>query len=205
MSPSLAAEIRAVWAGIPEGYCPIAKAIHLGELVDVHKPEIIVELGILTGRSFFPMALAGSKYGAQLFAVDPWELGPCLEGTNDPVQNECWKFIDRNGNLKRHRVEFLKAVSDLGLSGVTVMAKHDSEVLGEFKEDSIGLLHVDSNHSEEVSLRTVKQWSEKVKPGGFLVLDDLNWGTQKKTVEWLDSNRQLSKVFREDYGVWRMT
>ena len=57
-----------------------------------------------------------------------------------------------------------------------------------FADGSIGLLHVDGNHSAEVSMRYVGQWGPKVAPGGYLVMDDIDWASQAGTVALIEAS-----------------
>jgi predicted O-methyltransferase YrrM len=51
------------------------------------------------------------------------------------------------------------------------------QALSLFDDESIGLLHIDGNHSADVARRDVETWLPKVKPGGVIVLDDTDWPT----------------------------
>ena len=44
-------------------------------------------------------------------------------------------------------------------------------------EPGIGLLHIDGNHDYLKLQRDIEQYVPKLKPGGYLVLDDIGWPT----------------------------
>jgi hypothetical protein len=54
-----------------------------------------------------------------------------------------------------------------------------------FPDNSIDILHIDGNHSEDPALFDAKNWLPKVRPGGYIWFDDANWPTTKKAVDYL--------------------
>jgi hypothetical protein len=54
-----------------------------------------------------------------------------------------------------------------------------------FEDSSIDILHIDGNHTEESAMNDVKLFYPKVKIGGYILFDDVNWSTTKKAVDFL--------------------
>jgi hypothetical protein len=65
------------------------------------------------------------------------------------------------------------------------------DVASKFEDNSIDLLHQDSNHSEEISCEEVELYWNKVRPNGYWVFDDTDWPTTKKA-----QNLLLTKGYR---------
>jgi cephalosporin hydroxylase len=45
----------------------------------------------------------------------------------------------------------------------------------EFQDGYFDWVYIDGDHSYEAVLNDLKAWYPKVKPGGYLALDDLDW------------------------------
>jgi hypothetical protein len=60
-----------------------------------------------------------------------------------------------------------------------------NEAVSKFEDQTIDILHQDSNHSEEISCEEVELYWNKVKPGCFWVFDDTDWPTTKKAQDLL--------------------
>jgi len=73
----------------------------------------------------------------------------------------------------------------------------------------IDILHVDGNHSEEISFSDVLKWVPLVKKGGFIIFDDMAWYennrfTTEKAVSWLDEHCFKLAEFTDVcvWGIW---
>ena len=173
------------------GWCPLEKAEYLAALVRVSGARCIVEIGVYGGRSLVPMALAAEAHGGVVHAIDPWEVAASLEGDNGTENDAWWSQLDHEQIYR----EFLRGVESFGVGDtVRVLRMKDTEALARFPAGSIDLLHVDGNHSAAVSMRYVRQWGPKLVPGGYLVMDDIDWGTQRETVRLLAASYRTVKV-----------
>jgi len=179
-----------------DGWCTSEKALKLVELIETHKLETCVELGVFAGKSLLPIAVAAGA-DATVIGVDAWSAPASLEGTNDKANDDWWAKIDYE--------HFYKYTRDL-------MDKHDrknvqlwrdksTSVFHNFKKGSIDLLHQDSNHSEEISCAEVALYWENLRPGGIWVFDDTNWPTTEKAQKLL-----VEKGYVElyDSGTWKV-
>lgn len=161
------------------GWCPLEKAEYLAGLVHQTKSACIVEIGVFGGRSLVPMALAAREHGGVVWGIDPWTATAAVEGTNSAANDEWWSALDYEAI---HR-GFLAALGLFGVAGNTrILRMTDTEALPRFTTGQIDLLHVDGNHSPEVSMRYIRQWGPKLAPRAHLVMDDIDWPTQRDTV-----------------------
>lgn len=118
----------------------------LYRLARLARPEVMVELGVCTGRGTAHLA-AGCPDGL-VIAVDPEEHGALRPNA-----------LDRYPNIR-----FCKARSD------------DHALLASVADGSVGLCFVDSVHAVDYALREVALWTPKMKKGGGVFLfDDLEW------------------------------
>ncbi len=72
-----------------------------------------------------------------------------------------------------------------------VMRMSSLHALPLFADESIDILHIDGNHTEENALADVLMYLPKLKKGGYLWFDDVNWTSTHKAVEYLMSSEQL--------------
>jgi len=170
------------------GWCTKEKATKLMNIIRDTKPSLCVELGVFGGRSLLAIGLAAKN--ARVIGVDAWSKPASLEGTNDKGNADWWAQIDYD--------YFYKYTADLmktnGLS-VELWRKKSNEVYQQFQDESIGFLHQDSNHSEEITCEEVELYWNKVCKGGIWVFDDINWPTTKKAQALL-----LEKGYEEIYA-----
>lgn len=189
------------------GWCPEAKADYLCGLLETHKPDKILEIGVFAGKSFFPMAHTAQRYGGKAIGIEPFTLVATREGKN-PVSNDEWW-----GKLNYNDLEsgVNDSIERWGLADtVTIMKMTSKEALPSFTQE-FGLIHQDSNHSEEVSFWETSHYAPLLKQGGYYVLDDIDWKmddklTNKKSISLLD--KMFTRVHWADstsdqWAVWQ--
>ena len=166
-----------------EGWCWEEKAIAMVELILAKRPKLIVEIGVFGGKSLIPQAMACELMGqGVVVGIDPWKKESAVEGSNDPVNNEWWDKLDLDDILKGCS----KAIWQHGLDNRCLLMRGGAEACRHVITSPIDILHIDGNHSEEVSTRDVGHWFPKVKQGGHIWFDDFDWPSTQK------ANRILS-------------
>lgn len=186
-----------------DGWCWFEKAIAMAELIEVDQPAIVVEHGIFGGRSMLPMALQLRDNGrGVIFGTDPWTKPASLEGQHAKVDSDWWGRIDHS----RIMLKFMGRLEELGLIDWAVPMRGSSQAISvAFAEESIDILHIDGNHSQEVSLRDEALWFDKVRPDGYIWLDDIDWPTNAACVRSLDERCNIMKdVKTEGLGHCRL-
>lgn len=172
------------------GWCPIDKANRMMNLIYETKPELCVEVGVFGGSSYFPTAAAlqYNKKGRG-YAIDPWKVGPCIEGQTG-AHLAWWSKVDLNSIykgftvlLQRHKLDKI----------TTVLRMTSQEALEYFEDESIDILHIDGNHAEESALYDAEHWLKKVKIGGYIWFDDTNWDSTQKAVSYLLESCQMDE------------
>lgn len=178
-----------------DGWCTPEKALKLANVILDRAIHTTVEIGIFGGRSLIPMAMACQlqEFGT-VTGIDPWTAEAALEGENSK-ENDLWwsKQIDLEAVYRG----FIQRVMSNNITKECRWIRATSEeCLPMWPDNSIGLLHLDSNHSEECSVRDVKHWLPKLKKDGVFVLDDSNWASQAKAIETLCKSGGFSVVER---------
>jgi hypothetical protein len=188
------------------GWCPPDKAKHMARLVieagERHptKAPTCVELGVFGGRGIIAMGLACKHVlrAGTVIGIDPYTKDAALEGVNAKENEEWWGKLNYQEILDHCRSWLARL--DLG-AFVTLKIARSQDVVSEFADASIDVLHQDSNHSAEVTCAEVALWTPKVKFGAFWVFDDTDWSTTLTAQERLQQQHGFSIV--EDRTKWR--
>ena len=175
------------------GWCTVEKALALMNLVFQSRPKLSVELGVFGGKSLIALAIASKQINSdsKVVGIDAWQAQASLEGTNDKANDDWWSKINYDEFYEYTKKLMIENNVD---SIVELWRSKSEDVCDKFEDNSIDILHQDSNHSEEISCREVELYDNKVKSGGFWVFDDTDWETTKKAQHML-----LSKGYEEYY------
>jgi predicted O-methyltransferase YrrM len=184
------------------GWCTLEKANKMIDLVNLCKPSLVVELGVFGGRSLLALALA-CKYNnknSKVIGVDAWTSEASLEGTNSKENDEWWANINY-ADMQNYTETVMKEneVNDI----VELWKAKSADVINQFADNSIDILHQDSNHSEEVSVKEVEIYSPKLKTGGYWIFDDINWDTTKKAQDLLVS-KGFVEIYVDSKNEWKI-
>jgi predicted O-methyltransferase YrrM len=166
------------------GWCSIEKAQKMMDLIRQTRAKVCVEIGVFGGSSIYPTAKALSFLkGGKVFAIDPWQKEECTKGYMEGNANyEWWSEVD----LDKVYRNFVNMLSQHKLTKYCKVLRMSSmEALSQFADESIDILHIDGNHTEEVSLADVLMYFPKVKKGGYIWFDDANWSTTNQATMFL--------------------
>jgi Methyltransferase domain len=187
-----------------DGWCSVEKANALASTIVAIRPNLIVEIGIWSGKSLIPMALTLKKLGkGKLIGIDPWDNKASAEDLPSGEDKDWWAKVDHNRVFN----VFNKWVADTKIEPFIEIHRCRSD---EFKVDKIGLidlLHIDGSHGEQASTYDVKNFASKVRRGGFLFMDDIGWAAKATEMIPQVGFRELyqmdtGKMFqRIDYGI----
>ena len=156
-----------------------------------------MEIGSLFGRTAAFLAMLNNRYDlGQILCVDPWSPGAIdqdIQSLKTAGEMFDWGSFRRmfEVNVAPFAQGRLNYVHGLSTEGAQVHAGREveTETFGRtVYEGSIGLLHIDGNHEYEHVLADVRAWAPRVKPGGWLVLDDYDW-------DWGDGPRRVTDDF----------
>lgn len=187
------------------GWCTPEKAKRMARLVvDAGAGAQCVELGVFGGRGVIAMGLAVQHVWngvGRVDGIDPFTKDAALEGTNGKANQDWWAALDYETILKSAR----DGLGKLGLNDVVrLVLARSQDVVGDYDDKSLSILHQDSNHSEEVSCYEVDTWTPKMKSRGFWVFDDTNWDSTKQAQENLITLHGFTKLEQhESWAVFR--
>lgn len=171
------------------GWCCFEKASKFINNIVAEKPQLIVEIGVFGGSSLIPQALALKHNGSgKIYGIDPWTKGAALECMIDDVHKQWWESLDLESiynhckeNIQKYEVEqYCELIRD-----------KSENVVNQFEDNSIDILHIDGNHSEDLSYKDSTLYFPKVKKGGLIFFDDIFWtegnnyATTRKAISYL--------------------
>jgi hypothetical protein len=140
------------------------------DLIAVLQPRLLVELGVDRGESYFAFCQSAQENntGTRCFGIDTWR-GDQHAGDYDETTF---------AQVSAHNRENYEAFS-------TLLRSSFDEALGSFLPESIDVLHLDGLHTEAAVRHDLEAWLPKIRPGGVLLLHDVD-------------------VRSKDFGVWKV-
>jgi hypothetical protein len=140
------------------------------DLVAVLKPSVLVELGVDRGESYFTFcqSAAENKTGTRCFGVDSWQGDQHAGGYDETTFAQ----------VSAHNRANYEAFS-------TLIRSNFDGALATFESESIDVLHLDGLHTEAAVRHDVETGLPKVRPGGIILLHDVDVRTR-------------------DFGVWKI-
>ena len=128
------------------------------DLIAALRPEVIVELGVFYGDSYFGFCqtVAETNLPCTCYGVDTWRGDTPASFYESSVYDA----------VSRHNDRYYRAFSYL-------MRTSFDDAIKQFSDASIGLLHMDGSHSYEAAQHDFEFWLPKVRPGGVVLLHDI--------------------------------
>jgi hypothetical protein len=159
-------------------------------LVDMMRPNTIVELGTFSGNSYCALCQAVSyrQLPTKCFAVDTWKGDPSIGAYDgDTMLDELRRYHDPN----------------YGAFSTLMRMSFDS-ALSHFADASIDLLHIDGCHTYEAAHHDFETWLPKLSNRGVVILHDTaerreGFGVWKLWAEI--SGRNPSFSFEHSHGL----
>ena len=163
---------------IKNGWCDDNKAITLAEvayLIQKNQGSVcVVEIGVFAGKSLYCITEFLEKNSKMsVFGVDPFNSIECCKGENSEENDKWWSSI--NWDI------IIKSAEDVASKNNCILLKETSEeATRHFDDNTVDFVHQDGNHSELMSCLDIDLWCNKLRSGGYWLMDDTNWETTKK-------------------------
>jgi Methyltransferase domain len=140
------------------------------DVVAALRPAVLVELGVDRGESYFAFcqSAAENRTGTRCFGVDTWRGDQHAGGYDETTFAQ---ISDHNRANYETFSTLLRASFDDARKG--------------FEPESIDLLHIDGLHTENAVRHDLDSWLPIVRPGGLVLLHDVDVQTR-------------------DFGVWKV-
>src|SRR6267154_182239 len=151
-----------------DGWSTPEKCCTIASLILTNKPDIGCEIGVWSGRSLLPAAMAMKENGkGKIIGIDAWDAQISAQD-EIPDSHDWWAAQD-------HAAIHKKAVFFVGMAGVTkhveLIKKKSSDVE---HPKNIGYLHIDGQHMGQ-AVNDAERFCPNVSVGGFLIVYHLHW------------------------------
>lgn len=126
-------------------------------LMELVRPDVVVELGVHSGNSFnaFCQAAATLRLGASCYGVDTWQGD------------------EHAGFYPEAVYQALREYQESEYGGFAHLLRQEfDEAANHFSDGSIDLLHIDGLHTYEAVRHDLEQWLPKMSRRGVVVLHD---------------------------------
>lgn len=146
--------MREALQNLPRGF--FHHGAQMLDLLEQHRPQVIVELGTYNGASAIAMARVSSAWGGVIYCVDTWYGKP------------------RAGRVKPWRIA--ACATNLVLAGVSARVRlipattHDAAA--HWMGPAIDCLYVDADHRYDGCAADLAAWLPHVRSGGLIAGDD---------------------------------
>jgi len=206
-------EIAAVLAQIPidfGGGCSLSKARVMAELIRRYQLRTTVDIGVYRGRSFFPHAIAHACCtGGVVYGIDPWSMVAAQEHDNARIADELQIWLQMT-DFEGIYQDVVSLIDKLRLNNHCLLVRQPSgDAISYFRQKNIyfDLIHIDGNHDTAVVMADLHAYVPRLKPGGFVVLDDASWDSVQPA--YIKLSAVMALLYRQkdvlnDYAVfWR--
>ena len=195
------------------GGCSPSKALVMAELIRVYQLNITADIGVYRGRSLLPQALAHRMCGGGLvYGIDPWSAAEAHEeDLSTDVKARLDTFLATTDFDAMYR-DVQALISQLELQQHCVLVRETSANAAQFfqaENVEFDLIHIDGNHDTRKVRSDVSLYLPRLRTGGFLLLDDVSWGSIRPVYQ--ETATKLPLVFQRqdasnDYAVfWKET
>lgn len=173
---SVETRIRRILSEIDNYWTPADKQVVLAHLIVSNNLKKAVEIGVYSGGSLIPQAVALKQTGGEAVGIDPY----CAAAAEQKDNREILDSFDPE-TLNPDRDEMYRSVLQLldrhGLSSTCRILRMTSNDAASKIEEGMDLLHIDGNHDYDRVMDDLTNYLPKLRVGGFLVVDDIDWGS----------------------------
>jgi predicted O-methyltransferase YrrM len=203
---TMRADIEQALSRIPidfGGGCSVGKAGVMAELITTHGLDTAVEIGVYRGRSFIPLALAMRAQGrGRAFGVDPYAVEPAMQHDDHGFPSEALHAFARDSDWDGIWQSVEEAIDREHVRDFAELLRTTSlDAASRFAPGTVGLVHIDGNHDRASVERDISMWLPRIKPDGFLVLDDASWDSISPSVRALSASHELMLNIDDKHGL----
>ncbi|MEJ7893297.1 MAG: class I SAM-dependent methyltransferase [Solirubrobacteraceae bacterium] len=168
------------------------KALVAADLIVTDGLSSIVEIGVWHGRFLLPASVALDHLGrGTAIGIDPYSA-TAAEQHDDHDRGIDLIAWSHEVNWDGVHAAVLQRVRDAGLEErVRIDRRTAAEAATDVAPASIDLLHVDGNHDAARVAEDVRTYLPKVRPGGYVLLDDCSWPSVAPSFAFLEAEHEL--------------
>ncbi|WP_341885306.1 class I SAM-dependent methyltransferase [Synechococcus sp. UW140] len=146
-------------------------------------PKTVLEVGVWKGGSVVTMAskLKSMQVDGGVIAVDTFRGSP--EHWCNP---DLWKLMNVKDGIPGLYDAFMSNVVSKNLQDYVAPLPVDSITAYEIckrKGVAIDLIHIDAGHEYESVAKDLHMWSQLLREGGIIIMDDYDWDDEKQVAK----------------------
>jgi predicted O-methyltransferase YrrM len=160
------------------GGCSEAKADRIAELIIGSGATTAVDIGVYRGRSFLPMAAALQWLGSgTAYGIDPYSAAAAHQTDDHEVGDILVPWADEQ-DWDAIGAQVQAQIDHKALSPFAQLVRETSrDAASRFAARSLDLIHIDGNHDRAAVELDYELYRPRVRPGEFIVLDDISWAS----------------------------
>jgi predicted O-methyltransferase YrrM len=172
-----------------------AKAYVFASLIAQHNVRRVAEIGVYRGRSLLPIAaVLRATGGGAAVGIDPWSADEALQYDDHAGGTDAARQWTRATDWEAIYQSVVDNIDRLGVAHIVELVRMPSSAAADLiPAGGLDLVHVDGNHDAEAVAQDVERYLPKLRPGGFLALDDTSWSSIRPTARVLED--RLERVF----------
>jgi hypothetical protein len=192
------------------------KVLTLADIIVANDLLRVVEIGVYRGRLLVPLGvLMETRDGGEAIGIDPYSASAAVQTDPHRVGIDLVEWPERIDWDGIH-ADVLARIAARRLDGCCrLVRKRSEDAAADFAPGSIDLLHVDGNHDRAAVERDVELYLPRVRPGGFIVMDDAAWPSVRPICARLadehelvfqlhDASGTLDGVGGNDFAIFRL-
>ena len=185
------------------GGAPFSKSFLTGFLVRERNLRSFVEIGVYRGRSFFPVAWSIHQNGGVSYGIDPYSCRDALEYDLAEDRAEQINSFLNSVDFESLYQEVLAEKEACGFGeSIRILRETSLQAAEHFRRQDIwiDLLHIDGNHDRRFVECDYEQYAGRVREGGFIIFDDIDWPSVRGVYE--KASQSLFPVYEcEGFGI----
>ena len=142
--------------------------------------KTIVEIGVYNGCFLLPITFMNNN--TLSYGIDPYESF-IQKDIQDVNLYKIAESISTNGTFLNNVYNRLISNINKFKLNVKILRNKSENVVNNFDDNSIDILHIDGCHDYEYVLKDLSLYSNKIKKDGIIVLDNTNWPSVRSAVD----------------------
>jgi hypothetical protein len=163
---------------------------------------LMVEVGVMFGKSSIPITIAASESNSKFLAVDTWSDEEVIQHTAHEILKTSSLLWDKNlMHEVADQIIHLFNKDSTVFQGDSKSAVKKWVAEGKITKNSVTFLHVDANHDYDKIMEDVICWAPYLSEQNIVIFDDTDWSAgdgPRKIVDFLKDNAKYKKLI--DYS-----
>lgn len=203
---NLKEEVKKLLSTVPVdfgGGCSCAKATYIAQLITNENLQVTLDIGVYRGRSFFPQAFAHAHYtGGIAYGVDPYSNIEAFQYDQHKCKQAVLNEFATNTDFEALYRYVLSFLTTHDLNQHAQLLRMRSDHAAKYFHDinvKFDLIHIDGNHDAACVVKDVQLYLELLRPGGYLIMDDVSWTSVQPAIEIVKQEAEEITVRQNRY------